>query len=66
MSETTPTWQAENHRYDAKVDNPLPERDWPTWQSVVERFPDLCMEEHQMILEGLIDEAHKRRQRCEQ
>lgn len=61
MSEQVPEWKPANRKYDAQVDEPFPERDWPTWQRVVEEHPDLCGEEQAWILEALINQAHQRR-----
>lgn len=61
----TPEERAQRNKY-ALVLPPAPERDWPTWDKVRAEYPDLCGEEQEWILHGLIAAAHEEREgRCQ-
>jgi len=47
--------------HDIRLDPPV-ERDWPTWQGVVDDCPELCMEEQTWVLDALLIQAHARRE----
>jgi len=49
------------NKFVAQVPIP-PERDWPEFRDVAVAHPELCGEEHQMIFEGLLTEAHRRKE----
>lgn len=61
----TPDERLARNKY-AAVLGPKPDTSWPTWEEVIETHPDLCAEEQEWILQGLITAAHEERNaRCQ-
>lgn len=49
-------------KYGSQVPKPPEKEGWPTWQYVVEGWPNACEEEQGWILDALLYEANRKRE----